>query len=104
MKALTVIRHEITEAGLTQVQRLLQHRVEDRREIARRGVDDAKHFGGGSLLLQRIPSFGNEPSVLHSDDGLRREVFQQRDLPLGERTRLLAVSGNDPYERTLFPQ
>ena len=33
--------------------RLFQHRVEHRREVAGRGIDDLQHFGGRGLLLQR---------------------------------------------------
>src|SRR5215472_10047356 len=42
---------------LTQPHRLFQHGVKHRREIARRGVDDAQHLGNGGLLLTRFRKF-----------------------------------------------
>ena len=70
--------------------RLFQHRVEHRREVAGRGVDDLQHLGGRGLLLQRLARLGDQPRVLHRDDRLRREILQQRDLLVGERPYLLA--------------
>ena len=71
--------------------RLLQHRVEHRREVAGRGIDDPQHLGGRGLLLQRLARLGDQPRVLHRDDRLRREILQQRDLLVGERPHLLAI-------------
>ena len=33
---------------------LFEHRVEYRREVAGRGIDDLQHFGGRGLLFQRL--------------------------------------------------
>ena len=74
--------------------RLLQHRVEHRREIAGRRIDDLQDLGGRGLLLQRLARLGDQPRVLHRDDRLRREVLQQRDLLVGERTDLLAIDSD----------
>ena len=38
--------------GLAQAHRLFEHRVEHRREVAGRGIDDLQHLGGRGLLLQ----------------------------------------------------
>jgi len=48
-----------------------------------------------------------QPSILDRDDGLTREVRNQRDLLLSERPNLTAVDGNDPDQlglarRSLF--
>ena len=76
---------------LAQPHRLFQHRVEHRREVAGRGVDDLQYLGGRGLLLQRFARLGEEPRVLHRDDRLRGEILEQRDLLVGERSDLLAV-------------
>jgi hypothetical protein len=38
--------------------RLFQHRIEHRREIAGRAVDDSQHLGGRGLLRLRLIAFG----------------------------------------------
>jgi hypothetical protein len=40
------------------VQRLVEHRIEDRGEVAGRGVDDLQHLGARGLLLQRLVTLG----------------------------------------------
>ena len=54
MDPLAIVGPKHAERRLAQVQRLLQHRIEHRRQIAGRGVDDLQHFGGRGLLLQRF--------------------------------------------------
>src|SRR5215471_13283317 len=57
-------------------ERLLQDRVEHRRQIARRGIDDLQYLGGCGLLLQGLARLGQETRVLHRNDRLRGEVLQ----------------------------
>jgi hypothetical protein len=71
-------------------------------EIAGRGIDDLQHLGGRSLLLQSLARLGQESRVLHRDDRLRREILQQRDLLVGERSNLLAVQ-DDEAENGVIP-
>src|SRR6516225_3232774 len=78
--------------------RPLEHCVEHRREITGRGIDDLQYLGGCGLLLQSLTRLGQEPRILHSDDRLRREVFEKSDLPLGKRENLEA-SGCDVAEQ-----
>ena len=61
---------------------LLQDRIEHWRKVAGRGIDDLQYLGGRGLLLQRLARLGQEPRILHSDDRLRRERVDQRDLPV----------------------
>jgi hypothetical protein len=68
---------------------LLQYCFEDGREIARRGIDDLQDLGSRSLLLQRLTRLVDKPRVLDSNDRLRREVLQHRDLLFGERACFL---------------
>ena len=65
---------------VAQPDRLFQHRVEYRGEIAGRGIDDAQDLGSGGLLLQGLARLGQQPRVLHRDHRLSREIFQKRDL------------------------
>ena len=56
--------------------RLVEDRIEHRREVAGRGIDDLQHLGGRGLLLQGFARLGDEPRVLHRDDRLSGEVLQ----------------------------
>ena len=47
-----------SERRLAQPRRLFEHRVEHRREIAGRGIDDPQYLGGGGLLVERFLEFG----------------------------------------------
>src|SRR5215813_4494522 len=84
--------------------RLFQYRLEHRREIARRGIDDLQYLGGCGLLLQCFARLGDQPRVLHRDDRLRREVLQQRDLLIGKRPHLLPIRANSPEQFTFQAQ
>ena len=53
-KRTVLIEEKIAELGLAQSRRVLQHRAEDRRELARRATDDLQHLRGRGLLLQRF--------------------------------------------------
>ena len=98
-KRLAVVEFEDSRERAPQSRvRLFQDRVEHRREVAGRGVDDLQHLGGRGLLLQGLARLGDQPRVLHRDHRLRREVLQQRDLLVGERPDLLAV-GSDTAEQ-----
>jgi hypothetical protein len=54
MKAFTVPNSENAERRLAQPRSLFEHRLEDRREVAGRTVDDLQHLGGRGLLRQRL--------------------------------------------------
>src|SRR5262249_60151811 len=45
------------ELGLTDADCIVQRSLKHRLELARGGRDDAQHFGGGRLLLQRLDEF-----------------------------------------------
>src|SRR6266849_5186741 len=90
-KELAVNPCEVTEARLTQPHSLFEHRVEDRREVAGRRVDDPQDLGGCGLLVESLARLGDQPRVLDRDDGLGREILHQRDLLVRERPDLLAV-------------
>jgi hypothetical protein len=86
MEVLAVICIERAERRTAQPHRLFQHRIEYRREVARRGIDDLQHLGGCGLAFQRLLLFGEQACVLHRNHSLSREVLQQRNFLLGERT------------------
>jgi len=94
MKALTIPSSKNAKRRLAQPCRLFQHRVEYRRQIAGRGIDDLQYLSGRGLLFQCFVRFGQKPRVLHCDDRLGGEVFEQGDLFLGERSNLLSHSDN----------
>src|SRR6516162_7636362 len=70
IKSLPIMSHQSTKRRLAQRMGFFEDRLEHRREIAGRGVDDTQHFRRGRLLFQRLASFGNEPRVLHRDHRL----------------------------------
>ena len=75
--------------GAPHSRRLFEHRIEHRRKITGRRIDDLENLGGGGLLLQCLTRLGDQPRILHRDDRLGGEVLQQRDLLFGEgRTSL----------------
>ena len=84
--------------------RLFEHRVEHRRQIAGRGVDDLQYLGGRGLLLQRLALLGDQPRILHRDHRLRGEVLQQGDLLVGERTDLRADSADHAIQASVLAQ
>ena len=56
-EVLAVIGPEVAERSVAKAHSLFEHRVEHRREVAGRGVDDLQHLGGRGLLLQRFGEF-----------------------------------------------
>src|SRR5262249_39781852 len=62
--------------GTTEPDRLFEHCIEHRCEIAGRGVDDLQYPSGGGLLLQSLAGLGQEARVLHRDDRLRGKILQ----------------------------
>ena len=48
-----------------------------------------------------MPQFVEQPRVLDSNDGLVRKAGKERDLPIVERTNLLAKDDDDAYELVL---
>src|SRR5215472_15103331 len=59
-----IIGHE-AKRRTAQMQCLFEHRLEYRRKIARRRVDDLQHLGSRGLLLQRLARLGDQPRILH---------------------------------------
>src|SRR5215472_14062770 len=57
---LAFISPQDAERGLAQVQRLVQHRVEHRSEVAGRAVDDLQNLSGRGLLLQGLARLGDQ--------------------------------------------
>src|SRR3954453_23738672 len=66
---------QMAKRGAAQPHRLLEHRVEYRREVAGRGVDDLQHLGGRGLLRQRLARLGQQPRIFNRDDRWRPEIL-----------------------------
>ena len=88
---------------LAQPHRLLQHRIEHRRQITGRGVDHLQHLGGRCLLLQRLALLGDQPRILDRDHRLIGEGADEFDLPVGKRLDPLARQ-HDGSDRLTFAQ
>ena len=79
----------IAKLGVADADGILEHRVEDRLQIAWRAGNNLEHFRGGRLLLQRLRKIGGalaevvstlpqlveQPRVLDGNDGLSGEVL-----------------------------
>src|SRR6516225_9956399 len=63
-EARAIIEHQATGGGVAQSLWLLQNCVEDRSEVAGRGVDGLQDLGGRGLLSQRFVSLGCSLSKL----------------------------------------
>src|SRR6185436_20022778 len=92
----------VAKLGVANAYGIVQHRVENRIEIAGRAGDDSQHLRGRGLLLQRfgeivgaLSQFAEQPRVLDGDDGLRGEIMEQLDLLFSERLYLLAIDRDD---------
>ena len=91
MEALAVIGCQRPESGLAQPHCLVEHRIENRREIARRRVDDCKissSYGRG-LLVERLAKVAQQPRIFHRDDRLGSEILHKHDQLIGERRCIL---------------
>ena len=55
-------------------------------------------------LVGTLAQFADEPRIFHRDDRLRRKIFEQRDLLVGERTDLLAVDPDASQEGAVLAQ
>src|SRR6516225_6211845 len=90
--------------------RVLQHLIEHRAQIARRGTDDLQHFGRCSLLLEgflEIMGLGlhlvEQADIADRDDGLVGERLQEFDLLVVEGLHFDAAKRNDA-DRLTLPQ
>ncbi len=76
--------------GTTKAMRLFEDRVEHRREITGRAIDDLQHLGGRRLLLQGLARLVEQADVLDRNDSLVGECPEQVDLRLRKRRDLTA--------------
>ena len=59
MDPLAIISPKGPESGSAQSQGLFQHRVEHRREVTGRGINDLQHFRGRGLLSEGLVALGS---------------------------------------------
>ena len=59
---------------------------------------------GDAQLGLALADFVEEPRIVHRDDRLRREVFEQRDLLFGKRPHLAARAGDHAEQRVVAAQ
>src|SRR5215469_10572261 len=95
---------QYSERGTAKLQCPVEHRIEDRGEVAGRGIDDLQYFGGRGLLLQSLARLGQEPRILHRDDRLRREILQQCDLLVSEGHNLVTEGRDRAKKHVILAQ
>ena len=83
--------HQLTEGCSAEAQRLLEHRIEHRQEIAGRGIDNLQYLGRRSPLLQCFARLGDQPRILDRNDRLIGKCAH-----LGLIMSLLLLSGVNP--------
>src|SRR5262249_52111496 len=91
-----------SQVRLAQPCRRFDQRIEHGLQIEGRAADDLEHVGGSGLLLQRLPQFVEQASVLDGDDRLGREVRDQFDLLVGKGADLLAIDGDHADQLVLI--
>src|ERR1700730_8199957 len=99
---LAIIDIQTPERGAAEPVCLFQNRIEHRREVAGRRVDDLQDLRGRRLLLQGLSRLGDQPRILDRDHRLRREILQQRDLLVGEWPHFLAKCGDRAEHYVIF--
>src|SRR5215475_12229455 len=80
VELLTVVEAQAAVPNLAKRARLFENGIENRLEVPRRRIDDLQHLGGRGLLIQCFTRLGEQPRVLHRDDRLGREVFEESNL------------------------
>src|SRR4051794_6380409 len=65
LEEFAVVLRDIAEARIAQPHSLFEHRVEYRREVAGRRIDDPQHLGRRGLLFERLARLGNEARIFH---------------------------------------
>jgi hypothetical protein len=75
--------------------------VEQRLQIEGRAADDLEHVARRGLVFERflelagaLAQFAEQPGIVHRNDCLGREVFQERDFLSAERPHLAAAAGD----------
>src|SRR5262249_37531838 len=89
------------EFGVAEPRRVLEHRLKNRLECARRTADQLEHLRRGGFVFQsllplpcsRLLGF-EQPRVLDGDDGLVGESLEQLNLSVGKRADLSASNRN----------
>src|SRR6516164_6216982 len=89
--------------GAAEARHRLNERIKDHIEVDGGAADYLEYVCCCGLLLQRLPQLIEQPRILDGDHGLLREVAEQFDLLVGERTDLLAIDG-DGTDYLIFPQ
>src|SRR5215468_7513521 len=69
-KVFSVVERQRAVGDSTEAVRFLQYRIEDRGEVAGRGIDYLQYLGGRGLLFQRLARLSNQPRVLDRDHRL----------------------------------
>ena len=76
VEAFAVIGQQGAKRDVAEIVSFFQYRVEHRREVTGRGIDDLKYLCSCGLLLQCLARLGQEPRILHRDHRLRRKILQ----------------------------
>src|SRR6266545_7005260 len=107
---LTVEAVDETAFGLTQPDRVLGQRLEDRPEVEGGPADHLEDLAGRRLLLERDPQLAvprlqlrEQADVLDGDDGLVREGLHELDLRSREGLHF-ASAASDRADRHAIPE
>src|SRR5262249_37202009 len=100
-EGVSLAQEQVTEFGLADAGRALQHGVEHCLKLAGRARDDLEDLGGRCLLLERLAeivgalaSLVEQACVLDGDPRLGGEILHQRNLLVCEWSNFLPVDGD----------
>ena len=89
-------------AASAQPHRLFEHRVEHRREVAGRGIDDLQYLGGRGLLVARFFEFGAAGVELPPQFGIGFfELGHRSSIVVPSDHRIARVAVPEPSTRDL---
>src|SRR5262249_49929465 len=86
---LAVVQHQVAELSIANSYRILQDRLENRLQLARRHADDEQHLGCCRLLLQRLAKLAVARfERLFQIASVRFELFYQRRLGFNRLSKI----------------
>src|SRR5262249_26896884 len=100
-EAVAITSAELAESRSTQMHGLFEYRVEHRRQVAGRGIDDLQHLRRRGLLLQGFARLGQQSRILHCNHSLVGKGANQLDLTIGERFDTMTRQANRSHDGAL---
>jgi hypothetical protein len=109
-EGLAIEEQHMSEFRFADARRVRQHCLENGLELSGRARNDAQHFGGRRLLLQRLAQIVcalaqllEQAGIFDGNDSLTGKALNQLDLLFGKGANLLPVNADDA-DQFVFPK